>query len=66
VTSEVLGNTPAVCKRSYVHPAVVTAFDEGTLPGIWAAGPNRDGYGLSADERRLLHLLEEAPPVSGR
>lgn len=59
VVSEVLGNTPTVSKQSYVHPAVVGAFDDGTLPGLWAAGPRRDGYGLSADERRLLHLLTE-------
>ncbi|HEY8524630.1 MAG TPA: hypothetical protein VIL48_06690 [Acidimicrobiales bacterium] len=59
VVSEVLGNTPAVAKRSYVHPAVVDAFDDGSLPDLWTAGPRRDGYGLSADERRLLHLLDE-------
>jgi DNA topoisomerase-1 len=54
----VLGNTPTVCKRSYVHPVVVEAFEEGSLPDIWDEGPRRDGYGLTADERRLLHLLE--------
>jgi DNA topoisomerase-1 len=59
VVSEVLGNTPAVSKRPYVHPAVVGAYDDGTLPCVWRAGPRRDGYGLSADERRLLHLLDE-------
>jgi DNA topoisomerase-1 len=59
IVSGVLGNTPTVCKASYVHPAVVTAFDDGSLPEIWAAGPRRDGYGLTADERRLLHLLSE-------
>jgi DNA topoisomerase I len=66
VVSEVLGNTPTVSKKSYVHPAVVGAFDDGTLPDIWLAGPGRDGYGLSADERRLLHLLDErAERVTG-
>jgi DNA topoisomerase-1 len=59
VVSEVLGNTPTVSKQSYIHPAVVGAFDDGTLPEVWDAGPRRDGYGLSADERRLLHLLDE-------
>jgi hypothetical protein len=59
VVSEVLGNTPTVSKQSYVHPAVVGAFDDGTLPELWDAGPRRDGYGLSADERRLLHVLDE-------
>ena len=57
-TAELLGNTVAVCKRSYVHPTVLDAFEDGTLADRWAAGPARDGYGLSAGERRLLHLLE--------
>jgi DNA topoisomerase-1 len=57
--ADVLGNTPAVSKGSYVHPAVVGAFDDGTLPDLWDAGPRRAGYGLSADERRLLHVLDE-------
>jgi DNA topoisomerase-1 len=26
-----LGNTPAVCRKSYVHPAVVSAFTDGRL-----------------------------------
>ena len=29
--AEELANTPAVCRRSYVHEAVVTAFEQGTL-----------------------------------
>ncbi|HLM65381.1 MAG TPA: hypothetical protein VK306_13865 [Acidimicrobiales bacterium] len=58
IVSDVLGNTPTVCKRSYVHPVVVEAFEEGSLPKVWDEGPRRDGYGLTADERRLLHLLE--------
>jgi DNA topoisomerase I len=61
-TADVLGNTLAVCKRSYVHPAVLEAFEEDTLPDLWSAGPGRDGYGLSSDERRLLHLLGATDP----
>jgi DNA topoisomerase I len=26
-----LGNTPAICGKSYVHELVVNAFEEGTL-----------------------------------
>jgi DNA topoisomerase-1 len=26
-----LGNTPAICRKSYVHPAVLTAFEAGAL-----------------------------------
>ena len=29
--AQTLENTPAVCRRSYVHPAVLTAFEMGML-----------------------------------
>ena len=29
--AEELANTPAICRKSYVHPAVVTAFETGAL-----------------------------------
>jgi DNA topoisomerase-1 len=31
VTAEQLSNTPAICRKSYVHEAVVTAFEDGVL-----------------------------------
>jgi DNA topoisomerase-1 len=52
-----LGNTPAVCRRSYVHPAVIEAFRSGDLAESWTAPAPRIA-GLSLDERRLLALLE--------
>ena len=33
--AEALGNTPAVCRRSYVHPAVVAAFDAGEFSAAY-------------------------------
>lgn len=50
-----LANTPAVCRACYIHPAILTAYLEGTLPARAAApkGP----AGLNADERRLLAFL---------
>ena len=48
-----LGNTPAVCRKSYVHPAVIEAFKAGTLPKARASGR------LSAAEMRVLRLLGE-------
>ena len=30
-TAEELANTPAICRKSYVHEAVVTAFEDGVL-----------------------------------
>jgi DNA topoisomerase I len=32
--AEDLANTPAICRRSYVHASVVTAFEEGVLEGL--------------------------------
>jgi DNA topoisomerase IB len=55
-----LGNTPAVCRASYVHPAVPATFLDGTLPARWAAGPSRPTRWLQVRERRLLHVLEHA------
>jgi DNA topoisomerase-1 len=49
----VLGNTLAVCRKSYVHPGVVRAFRDGTL----APRPVRAPSGLRAHERRTLAVL---------
>ena len=57
VVSDVLNNTPAVCRRSYVHPVIVDRFLEGRLARRWERGPSRRGGGLAAEERRLLHVL---------
>lgn len=51
-----LGNTLAVCRKSYVHPGVVDAYVADTLP------PRRvrpDMSGLRAGERRTLALLRK-------
>jgi DNA topoisomerase-1 len=49
--AEELGNTPAVCRKSYVHPRVVEAFAGGELPAA------KGSRGLSAAESRVLKLL---------
>jgi DNA topoisomerase I len=41
-----LGNTPAVCRKSYIHPRVIEAFAAGELP------PR-----MKRDEARVLRLL---------
>jgi len=55
--SEMLRNTPAVCRASYIHPLVVDRFLDGSLPELWPATAPRAPRGLDADERRLLMLL---------
>ncbi len=59
-----LGNTPAVCRKAYVHPRVLSLAerlaDEGHRCAVralpWAAAPPAL-RGLSLAERRLLGLL---------
>jgi DNA topoisomerase-1 len=53
-----LGNSVAVCRSSYVHPTVLCQFADGTLPVKWEAGPRRGASRLSADERKVLALLD--------
>jgi DNA topoisomerase-1 len=52
-----LGNTPAVCRACYIHPAVLDAFADGTLRTRLDARRRRM-RGLTPDERAVLHLLE--------
>jgi DNA topoisomerase-1 len=52
-----LGNTRAVARASYVHPAVIAAFEAGDLEEWWRAGPQRSTRWMDVEERRLLHVL---------
>jgi DNA topoisomerase I len=57
-----LGNTPTVCRKSYVHPAVVDRYLRGGLkpPARSSAAPAAHASPkLDADERALLALLKE-------
>jgi DNA topoisomerase-1 len=51
-----LGNTPAVCRSSYIHPRVVEAF----LAGELALDRRARRRGLSPDEAAVLRFLEGA------
>jgi DNA topoisomerase I len=61
-TADALGNTPAVCRASYIHPMVIERFEQSELDSVWKAGPSRPSKWLTADERRLLHVLGVARP----
>lgn len=56
-----LGNTPAVCRRSYIHPLIIDAYLDGSLFD-WQQGhqETQAPAGLDQDEGRLLAFLEEA------
>src|SRR6266550_1720068 len=54
-----LGNTPAVCKKGYIHPAVIAAYLAGALKPV-GEKDDKDPYKLSAEERDLLATLSDA------
>ncbi len=51
-----LGNTPAVCRKSYVHPDVITCYLDGSLAGLATVGEAVEASALP----RGLHLEEVA------
>jgi DNA topoisomerase-1 len=56
--AERLGNTKAVCRKCYIHPAVIEAFVEGDTIAPWtgATGGTR-GHQLSTEEAAVVRLL---------
>lgn len=55
-----LGNTPAICRKCYVHPAVLDAYLAQSLRDVIAL-PGSDaetGRGLRKEEKWLLHFLQ--------
>ncbi|MEO8564048.1 MAG: DNA topoisomerase IB [bacterium] len=63
-----LGNTPAICRASYVHPIVVARYlDEGNtikLPSRYHA--HAESYAHSPEERALIRFLDEHFPERRR
>ncbi|MGH2558078.1 MAG: hypothetical protein ACRDJH_03365 [Thermomicrobiales bacterium] len=62
-----LGNTRAVCRRCYIHPAVIDAFLADQLVAAVASNEDEsDGNGpeLSERKRELLSFLEKAVKAS--
>ncbi len=60
-----LGNTPAVCKKSYIHPAVFTAYQGGGHKPDVMLIANVDMPGLTPEEARLVAWLEGLAALNG-
>jgi DNA topoisomerase-1 len=57
--SEKLGNTPAVCKKSYIHPGVIETFlRDGALELIEKAVRKADPHALTRHEAAVVALVE--------
>jgi len=57
IVAERLGNTPTVCRQSYVHPEIIACYRAGLLPRVEAPAPAGPRTGLSPDEQAVLRLL---------
>jgi DNA topoisomerase-1 len=59
-----LGNTQAVCRKSYIHPAVLDRYVDG--PAVRCAARSRAKGRLSAAEHEALSLLRRASAAGQR
>lgn len=59
-----LGNTPAITRKSYIHPAIFDLMDR---QAEWREGLAlpRSTKWLTREERGLIAFLEDAPPIAG-
>jgi len=56
--AELLGNTPAVCRKCYVHPIIVQAYLNRTrIAGLNGAREGLEAPNLRAAERAVLKFL---------
>lgn len=55
-----LGNTPAVCRKCYIHPAILQSFDDEALLKRFVAemGRTTRNTGLTREESALLRFLK--------
>jgi DNA topoisomerase-1 len=64
-TADGLGNTAAVARASYVHPAVVDAYLEGQIAPATPAKEDRADVPDRAEELEVARLLREAAEAPG-
>ncbi|MEO6802631.1 MAG: DNA topoisomerase IB [Granulicella sp.] len=60
-----LGNTPSVCRKCYVHPALLECYTSGTmaekLEQLVGKKASRSRYALQPEECAVMHLLQLEP-----
>ena len=64
----VLGNTPAVCRKGYIHPDVIDCYLEGGLAEALRVrrGKTATAHGLRPEEVAVVALLQARPARQGR
>jgi DNA topoisomerase-1 len=65
-----LGNTKAVCRQCYIHPAVIEGYQEGSLGRAFRGRVKRKSSdarsGLSSEEAAVAALLRAQSKIPGR
>ena len=62
--AERLGNTRAVSRSSYIHPAVLGGYEDGTLLAFDPGPAGEEPTGLDEDERWVLAYLKDRAEVA--
>lgn len=61
--AKLLGNTPSICRKCYVHPHIITAYLDGTMARTRKRQAERvlreDVHGLRPEEAAVLALLQQ-------
>jgi DNA topoisomerase-1 len=64
-----LGNTPAVSRKAYVHPAILKAYEDGSLLNTWGKHSSRKRFPtreLQSAEIALLRFMDGQAAASNR
>lgn len=64
LTAEALGNTPAVCRAYYIHPAILDAIETHTLPQLISKSRARQthAFDLEKTEKICLKIIKAWTP----
>ena len=74
--AERLGNTPAICRKSYVHPSIISTYMEGTMQTLLKADDpveaveqvmaETPSHGLKPEEEAVVRLLERCRDLDSK
>ena len=57
-----LGNTPTICRKSYVHPIVISKYLKSKMIDLPPRGHRTTGFVHAPEERALIEFLDEHFP----
>ena len=65
-TAKQLGNRPATCRKYYVHPAILEAYQEGSLIELMSEAKNLKSIhdGLNQEEIAILEIIKQNIPTA--